>query len=234
MTCQWYEQQLANERNELWVNGRPSPALLEHTRECERCAKLADRELELRGSLLRLAESSQFLRPSENVKRNLLAALNSNTPVRPRRVFVLRLAFAAAAVLCLGIGLLYWRNARPQPVPEVAHQPETQPKQAAPQQSVPVQTVAAMPKANRNPVQVAATTKRPALQQSTVAKAQPQNDFYPVIMCDSLTCAGPTVAVRVELPASPLVNRGGGSNRTVMADLLVGEDGLVRGVRVLQ
>ncbi len=226
MSCHWYEEQLAN-GNRLWVNGRPSPALLAHSRECERCAKLADNELELRSALLQLAETSQHLRPSASVKRNLLAELDAHASGPAPRNFALRFALAAAAVLCIAIGLLYWRNSRPQPGPIAARQPQAQPKQVAAQPTEPTQAIT--PKRDK-PVAVAAARKPSA----PATKAQTANDFYPIIMCDALTCAGPSVTVRVEMPASPLVNRGGGSGRTVMADLLVGEDGLVRGVRVLQ
>ncbi|ABF42667.1 hypothetical protein Acid345_3666 [Candidatus Koribacter versatilis Ellin345] len=231
MNCQWYEQQLANDKIELWTNGRPSPALLAHARECERCAGFVDGELELRASLLELSETSQYAGPSANVKRNLLAELTALAPVPRRRTFALRFAFAAAAVLCLAIGVLYWRSARPQSTPVVAKQPAVQPQPVAPPQ--PAQSQAAIAVKDDKPVTVASVQRKPASRKPS-AKPQTANDFYPVIMCDSLTCDSPTVAIRVELPASPLVNRGGGSSRTVMTDLLVGEDGLVRGVRVLQ
>jgi hypothetical protein len=75
--------------------------------------------------------------------------------------------------------------------------------------------------------------RKPAPRQRDSAQAETANDFYPMVMCDSITCAGPAVTVRVELPASQFSARRS-SGRKIMADLLVGDDGLVRGVRLLQ
>jgi hypothetical protein len=223
MNCNWYEQQVAAAQIDLWPNNRPSPELLSHARSCESCGQLIDRELQLRMVLTELADSSRRSEPSPAVKHNLLAALHATYPVRSKRKsFVPRFALAAA-IVCLGIGiaLFYHPHPRPNNVVITTHAPQTPPKTVSPTFSAATVATVSTPKPTRP------SHKR--VQQQAVST----NDFYPLVMCDSITCASPTVAVRVELQASPLAGRDGKS-RNVMADLLVGEDGLVRGVRVLQ
>ena len=231
MNCDWYAQQLGDYSVDLWPNGRPSPALLAHARECHVCALRVDSELALRESLLSLADSSRSATPSALVKDNLLAELARKAPApAPRRMFW-GFALAAAAVLCIAAVVLFWRSKAQQVPAQVAVQP-----------SAPAPKIAALPKVQEPPKQqppkqqpvvtAAARPRRTVSPRQTQQVAAP-NDFYPVVMCDSLSCAGPMFSVRVELPRSPLVIRSGAS-RTVQADLLVGEDGLVRGVRVLQ
>jgi hypothetical protein len=224
MKCNWYDQQVAAGQIDLWPNNRPSPELLSHARTCESCGQLVDRELQLRLVLTELADSSRRSEPSESVKHNLRATFEAMHPARPRRnPFVLRFALAAAAILCLAIGIALFYHPHPRSNNPVisTHAPQPAPETIATTSNAPAVTAAAAPKP-------ASANRKTAHQQAAA-----NNDFYPLVMCDSITCAGPTVAVRVELQTSPLAGRDGQS-RSVMADLLVGEDGLVRGVRVLQ
>jgi hypothetical protein len=234
MNCNWYEQQIATAQIDLWPNHRPSPELLEHARSCDSCGQRIDRELQLRLVLTELADSSRHSEPSPLVKHNLLAAFQATYPAGSKRNsfglrFRLRFGLAAAAMVCLaiGIGLFFRSNSnsdphtRPNDAAITTQAPQTLPKTALPNFSAATVASASAEKPTR-------PSQKRAQQQ-----ADSTNDFYPLVMCDSITCAGPTVAVRVELQASPLAGREGQS-RNVMADLLVGEDGLVRGVRVLQ
>lgn len=229
MNCAWYERQLANESAELWRNGRPSVALLDHARGCEHCDRLIEHELKLKLMFTELAEKNRAAEPNAQVKRNLLAELET---MRPRKVvrfgWVPRFAIAALAIACLVLAFVLVRHAKDRS--NVAHAPVPQPapvtKAPAIEKAVPVEA----------PVVAFAKTKAPKVaarpKQATVP-AETANDFYPTVMCDSITCAGPAVTVRVELPVSPLSSRRNSSG-PVMADLLVGEDGVIRGVRLLQ
>jgi hypothetical protein len=225
MTCVWYEEHLANDTVELWSKGRPSSELLAHASECRACAIRLDSELALRESLVLLANSSRSSEPSPLIKSNLFAELERNAPAPAPRKSGWAFAFAAVVVLCAAAGLLFWRS-KPQQPAVVQVQP-----------SIPTPQVTPAPQVEQSAVakaEVAAAPKPKRIEPRPQQQAAAPNDFYPVVMCDSLSCSGPMFSVRVELPASPLAIRSGGGNRTVMADLLVGEDGLVRGVRVLQ
>lgn len=222
MTCAWYERQLANDSVELWRNGRPSNTLLEHARACSSCDRLIEEELELKLLTTELAEQSRSLEPGPAVKHNLFAQFDAmQQSVKPRWAW--RFAFAAAVVACLAIGFFVSRFHR------TVHRADDAVRSAVPQVQAHSARAAEPPKA-APPMLAAAKARVKPANARPAAQPAASNEFYPVVMCDSLTCAGPTVAVRVELPSSPLTGR----STPVMADLLVGEDGLVRGVRLLQ
>lgn len=223
MNCDWYEKQVDNDSVDLWPDGEPSSLLSEHARTCITCDSLVKRESELRRQLEELAQRTQALQPSPSVRKILLAELDSvRSTYRPRRERLLYYALAMAAVICL-IVVLVVGNHPPVPAPAVANAPAETPALPITPQTNP----APSPLATRV-AQHRESSHRP----SSVSPPSPRNDFYPVVMCDSVTCAGPALTVRVQLPRSPLSTRS--SNTPVTADLLVGEDGLVRGVRLLQ
>lgn len=222
MTCDWYEQQLENDAVDLWPAGHPSPALLDHARTCSSCDRLVQQELELRLQLVDLAQKNHTLQPSPSVKRSLLAELDSlhRAPApRPARFWYYALA---AAIICIAVVLVIARRPSTQP-PTLANTPAVTPAPIV--ATTTPTTVPSTPP-------VVARHEAPARRRSPATLTVSNTDFYPVVMCDSVTCAGPALTVRVQLPRSPLATRG--SNTPVMADLLVGEDGLVRGVRLLQ
>ena len=229
MNCAWYERQLANESVELWRNGRPSTTLLEHARRCEHCDRLVEHELKLKLMFTELAEQTRAAEPRAQVKRNLLAELEAMRPLTAARFgWVPRFALAAVVVACLVLAFVLVRHAKDRN--NVAHAPVPQP---APAVKAPVTEKAVPVEA---PVVASIKTKAPkvtARPKQAAVPVETANDFYPTVMCDSITCAGPAVTVRVEMPASPLSARRNSGGR-VMADLLVGEDGVVRGVRLLQ
>jgi hypothetical protein len=168
-----------------------------------------------------LALRNRTLQPSPLVKSSLLAEFESLRPAsNPRRERIMYYAIALA-VMCLVVSWVILHRPPAQP-PAVAHAPAEAPAALAPKRT---------PAPSQSATKVA-HHKDPAHRRPSVAAPAPHNDFYPVVMCDSVTCAGPALTVRVQLPRSPLAARG--SNTPVMADLLVGEDGLVRGVRLLQ
>ena len=221
MTCDWYEQQLANDAVDLWPAGHPSAALLDHACACSFCDRLVQRQLILQSQLVDLAQKNQALQPSPSVKRSLLEELDSLQPSpTPRRMRIIYYAIAGAAIICLVVALLSAR--RPHPVaPTIANTPAVKPAPIVPETTP---TTA--------PLTPTVVARHEAPARRRLSATAPNTDFYPVVMCDSVTCAGPALTVRVQLPRSPLATRG--SNTPVMADLLVGEDGLVRGVRLLQ
>ena len=53
--------------------------------------------------------------------------------------------------------------------------------------------------------------------------------YTALMFCDPLSCAAETQVVRVELPAAA----GGQNSQPQMADLVVGYDGVVRAVRIV-
>ena len=89
------------------------------------------------------------------------------------------------------------------------------------------------------PVEVARTVTHPGSSGNSVVRAlrsQPiagqvtkpvdNDDFVALMLCDPLICSGDEQVIRMELPVS-------GSSTPVLADVLVGDDGLVRAMRIV-
>ena len=57
--------------------------------------------------------------------------------------------------------------------------------------------------------------------------------YVPLMFCDPLICSGDEQVVRMELPAAGSTSADGRATQTVLADVVIGEDGLVRGMRIV-
>ena len=53
------------------------------------------------------------------------------------------------------------------------------------------------------------------------------------MLCDPLICSGDEQVIRMELPATGSASADGSTGQTVLADVVIGEDGLVRGMRIV-
>jgi hypothetical protein len=178
-------------------------------------------------------ESSRPLRPA-------VTPLSTPAALRLSRFFEIGAYVALAAAILvgvfLGIRLLPHRSAPPSTQSQIV------PSSAAPVASQPVVAAREPIAADQHPrpVTIAHKRVRPAgSNEGTVAIAQvtsddSQNlaevDYTPLMFCDPLSCAADTQVVRVELPATA----NGQGSQPQMADLVVGYDGLVRAVRMVQ
>lgn len=61
--------------------------------------------------------------------------------------------------------------------------------------------------------------------------ASDQAGYVAVMLCDPLICSGDEQVVRMELPAA--VSADGASAQPVLADVVIGEDGLIRAMRIV-
>ena len=66
--------------------------------------------------------------------------------------------------------------------------------------------------------------------QPTLVQSEQAQGYTPLMLCDPISCAGDEEVVRMELPATAA----DGSAGTQMADVIVGDDGLVRAIRIVQ
>jgi hypothetical protein len=57
--------------------------------------------------------------------------------------------------------------------------------------------------------------------------------YVPLMLCDPLICSGDEQVVRMELPVMGSASADGSPGQTVLADVVIGEDGLVRGMRIV-
>ena len=177
-----------------------------------------------------VAERSGSVRP-------VVTPLSTPMALRLSRFFEVGAYVAMAAALLvgmfLGLRLLQHNSnaatAQSQIVP-ASVEPALQKPAVAAQKAI-------APDEHAQPVTVARKRLEPAHQdKSAVTVAQLTNDdsqsladagYTELMLCDPLSCASETQVVRVELPAA------GQSSQPQMADLVVGYDGVVRAVRMV-
>jgi hypothetical protein len=216
------------------------PREAEHLADCTECARFIEARREL-GAGLRLVresapESSAALEAAvlANYRRRITG---DPTLVRSRthRFTVVCWATAAAAVLALAAVLLLHPARRLETSKlrtESAQPPMEQPGISEKGASrVPWTNAASSPKTRlHSPRQ-----PRRAPQLAT-AKSPASEVFRSLMYCDALSCGGAMQLIRVQLPSSagafePAAALPYGA---IYADVLVGSDGIARGIRVVQ
>jgi hypothetical protein len=65
------------------------------------------------------------------------------------------------------------------------------------------------------------------------ATASDTDDYVALMLCDPLICSGDEQVVRMELPATA-VSGDSSTGQPVLADVVIGEDGLVRAMRIVR
>lgn len=208
----------------------------EHLARCEECVRFVEKQQEL-GAGLRLARMSVPKVPASldgtvlaNYRRQIAERRLSARTAPHRRLVMLCWSAAAAAIVLVAALLMF--SARENPA-TVSHD------EPAPAAKAPL------------PVASAARAVRPPLlpqkrsHQPQSYRAEPSNvvltgslppDFRSLIYCDELSCSGPMDVIRMQLPASSVMfvpgsNSDGG---IIVADVLVGSDGIARGIRIVQ
>ncbi len=181
-------------------------------------------------------ERNQPLRP---------IAMPRSTPVALRlsRFFEIgAYAAVAAAILVgtfLGVRLLQDRHPAapmqshnlPAKVEPVAHRAAADPAQNPVPKTIaetPIVTGEVQPVTlSRKRLQTAPAPESASTSANSNAQDLTEATYTPLMLCDPLSCAAETQVVRVELPAN------GQSSQPQMADLVVGYDGVVRAVRMV-
>lgn len=257
MTCREFKHAAASLT--LWELSRPQDEqLLDHADACPKCGAWLDSQQMLAATMQTLQDRTAGLQAGPHVERALLrvfrqvpfeatqpVAAHRFTPVALRwsRFFEIGAYAAVAAAivvgLFLGVRLLEERSAenaaRSQSVP--ASTASVQPAQAA--TGATAQTIAppvhkqAVAKARRERAVRPVVQNASAGRTSTPAAAQVgyDADYVALMFCDPLICSSDTQVVRMELPAT-----GAASDRnaqTQVADVVVGYDGLVRAMRIV-
>jgi len=204
--------------------GRGTLAAVEsHIETCATCAARLARERRVSERLRALAAATASAAPSAAIESRLMAACAARQPARRRQTWVALVAAAAAIVLAM----LSWRSstgtpAQPPPVPVSRSAPEP----AAPPPidvQPPVRAVADdRPRGGRGPA------RRAAVNDST---------FIALPAAAGLPDFESGVIVRMELPPAALPAYGleivTGSKMPVEADLLIGQDGQARAIRLV-
>jgi hypothetical protein len=257
MTCREFKHSAASLT--LWELSRSrDEAVLGHTEECESCRAWLQKQRALAGSMKTLQARTAVLEASPDVERALLRAFRQAAPARagvtersqpvavPRSTpVVLRLsrffeigAYAAvAAAIMVGV-FLGVRLLQPNPQTAAAqnHAVESaaSPALERPMVSSPVTPVST----SELPDRVASRVRVSSLRHSSGAamgsprvvadesQASAEAGYVPLMFCDPLSCAADSEVVRMELPAQ-------NDAQAQLADVVVGLDGVVRAVRIV-
>lgn len=252
MNCQDFEKlSLALARNRL-LDATTREQSLTHAEGCERCAtRLAEERALLAGVRAVVAKIAEEEAPA-HVEAALLAAFRQQVTASPA---VIRMpgrtwnwpswkltAVAAGILLLISVIAIFWRSvSSPKPpneeravLPTPASTPRPQASPLTPMEP-PVgldQVVVQQPEKLRKRV-------RRQVSSDDLAEAEVVTQFFPLREGEDLTALESLRLVRVELPGSALSEVGlpvdpETANEPVIADVVLGQDGLARAIRFVR
>ena len=230
-----------------------------HARECSSCGKWMESQRALGGALQLLRAQTAQSEAGPKVEASVLEAFRAQgfepvADVEPyraapaawklSRMFEVGAYLAVAAALIVGIflGGRMWRYR--QAPPAQAHvQQTTTPQTVNSKTAKLAETDQSSP---RIQTEVAQKPANSAATAGTVAIAKPpqsagvtsgattidRQGFVAMMLCDPLICSGDEQVIRMELPGNAS-GSGDGSSEPVIADVVVGDDGLVRAMRIV-
>ncbi|HKX32619.1 MAG TPA: hypothetical protein VJ302_33345 [Blastocatellia bacterium] len=236
MNCREFEQAVIDlDRDQSMETPLPAPAQA-HVEGCAPCAAWLGRERRMTAGLRALAAEEAVTNAPERVGAALRAAFEersaaapppkSSWPVRRRLVWGL----AAAAVLLLSVMIIGLRRHETHP-PEAGPQAKLELPSSIAANSAPE---SAPDPLSRPPVRRAPRRARPAPEKAV----ENGSDFFPLTFVAKSEPTEFIQTVRVEIPRSTLlmmgwpvnIDRGEGM---IKADIIIGEDGVARAVRLL-
>jgi hypothetical protein len=229
-----------------------------HARECSGCGKWMESQRALGGALQLLRAQTAQSEAGPKVEAAVLEAFRAQgfepvADVEPyraapaawklSRMFEVGAYLAVAAALIVGIflGGRMWRY-RQAPPTQARVQQTTTPQPAnsrtarLPQDKSEERTPTEMAQKSAASTVTAGTVagaKRPqsAAEKSAVTTIDRQG-FVAMMLCDPLICSGDEQVIRMELPGNA-AGSADGSSEPVIADVVVGDDGLVRAMRIV-
>jgi hypothetical protein len=232
MTCQDLEEAIVEVGRGRDV-GRGSAAAVEaHVEHCEACAAKLARERVVSSGLRALATATAGELPSPMLERELRRAF-ANRVATSRTRWWLPAACAAAAALA---AVAWWQGTQPAPAPPIDAKRETAAPLAAPQ----VINQPSMPQVeDRNHLHRVASSdeRRPVRRAAAPKVVHGETEFVALPAAIGLPDFESGVIVRMELPVAALPSYGievvSDSKTPVEADLLIGQDGQARAIRLV-
>jgi hypothetical protein len=228
---------------------------LAHARECATCGEWLQSQRLLGGALQVLRADTAQCEAGPQVEQAVLRAFRMQgfepaVDERPERAapaawklsrfFELGAYAAVAAALIVGIflGARVWRDRQTSPVhaqlpAATAVQPDRTEKAAANGDNKPSdggQLEIARDSVNAATAKSVGAKRSHSAPEVASAAAVDRQGFVALMFCDPLICSGEEEVIRMELPGS--VSSADGS-QPVVADVVVGEDGLVRAMRIV-
>ena len=243
--------------SELSLMRTEDQAISAHAGECASCGRWLESQTLLGSAMQALRVSTAELEAGPNVERALLLAFRdtdfpSQQAVEPEhaapaawklsRIFEFGAYAAVAAALImavfLGSRLLHDRRVQQHPSQaqdKVAPQPLSAASTATAVNPAATETApeAAVTKAAKSRLSDVRVQTSPNALGKAGTTASDTDDYVALMLCDPLICSGDEHVVRMELPAATASTDGSGS-QPVLADVVIGEDGLVRAMRIVR
>jgi len=235
--------------------------LAAHSRECGACASWLETQQSLAAALQSLSASTAQREASPQVEQAILQAFRTQgfapklvempkptgAPLwKLSRVFELGAYAAVAAALIVGVFLGYWilhdrqESSHPRQAQTIAAPEEPESATQITADHGQTEERLAQVEEPRNQL-VASHGKAPSV--TTVVRVQPKNspqtstadngNYVALMLCDPLICSDEEQVIRMELPATSATALDGSNAGTVLADIVIGEDGLIRGMRIV-
>ncbi len=227
--------------------------LMAHARECAGCGRWLESHRTLGNAFYALRTSTEQRQAGPEVELAVLQAFRTQgfapkvveMPLRTppalwtlSRVFELGAYGAVAAALIVGLflGSRILRDKQSSTGPQQAQrisvlQSKAQESPAA-NAGGGAKEQAAKPAETTVTRVAAVTTKQAAADRVRVNTAgNDQAGYVALMLCDPLICSGDEQVIRMELPGT--VTADGSSAQPVLADVVIGEDGLVRAMRIV-
>jgi hypothetical protein len=221
-------------------NGLPAE-MVAHIRICEDCRSFVDAQREL-GARLRLlrdcapqisasVDSAVLVNYRQRVDRPM--ASTGSTPPRKRTSPLATIVWKGGIAAAVAVILLLAEKRTPTTaVHEHAGQATTVRQATSRSNKLTADGDETHPLRRQSPTHRARRRETGA---PVMSNSLPSG-FQSLMYCDQLSCAGTMDVIRMQLPASAAdsMPASGTGNGTVLADVLVGADGIARGIRIVE
>lgn len=258
MTCQELRSHFEDVKSTAARQQPDSAEVAAHTTICAACGQFIEEQVELAAGLRLLCESAPEIPASldATVLANysaFAARAVSAARMTPRRRISLVAAFewtaaVVVAIVIAGVALrLFFPAEEVSPTSDRVTTQQVQPAQksstpllAKTQQPNAISRRSSLVKARRRPVPLQAPARDLAESKAPAIRSNSPDpvaaEFQSLMYCDALSCGGPMEMIRVQLPPSAvsLAPAWTQTNGLVYADVLVGPDGIARGIRIVQ
>jgi len=242
---------------QLLLMQREDEALASHGRECAACGHWLASQRLLGSALQTLRLRTAQREAGPGVEQALLQAFHTRgfgpaaamAPERAApaawrlsRFFEIGAYAAVAAALIVGVllGARMWSDRHTTPTTAQAPAAAASPQVDSAREKVAGGNVVAEAKST----EVAQTSATKAKTRTTklnaragdepaVATNADRQGFVPLMFCDPLICSGEEQVIRMELPGNGAASADGNGGQPVIADVVIGDDGLVRAMRIV-
>ena len=249
MTCREFEHRAT--ALTLWERSQArDQQILDHAELCQKCAAWLQQQRMLAATMQTLQARTAACAAGPDVERALLRAFRqgNSQPVQPEMAhrftpIAMRLsrffevgayvAVGAAIVvaLFLGVRLLERRSINVPVISQVAQPSVSTPTVVADTfESQPQLPALSRSNVRRSPTRRAPSASKPSPDMTEPSQTSADADYIALMLCDPLSCSGDAQVVRMELPVAGTSDR---DTQTQVADVVVGDDGVVRAMRIV-